>query len=256
MRRVLGIAAGLSTLLMISPLTAASAADLPVKALPPPVPICAWCGWYVGLNLGGSSGDEPAAYFQPLTPGNAAATLHANGGIGGVQLGYNWVQGGFVFGLEGDLNARNNSATAVGLPPFPGVAIDVVDITQTDNWLSTGRVRAGWANDSVLFYGTGGIAVGEVDHSYTQRVTNNPAGSLLTSDGVVRTGWTAGGGVEWMFWKGVSVGVEYLHVDLGKSTTVQPVTVVSGGVTFSPSSTTFNNRSDIARVKLNWHFGG
>jgi outer membrane immunogenic protein len=254
MRKVIALAAGVSSLLMIAPLTAASAADLPVKALPPPVPICIWCGWYAGINIGGSWGDDPATYTQPLNNGLASTTLHPNGGIGGAQVGYNWVQGNFVFGLEGDLNARNNSSTVNGLQPFIGLPNAQVNITQTDNWLSTGRVRAGWAVDNVLFYGTGGVAVGEVDHSYTQIEVLTPAQSLTLSDAVIRTGWTAGAGLEWMALRNVSFAIEYLHVDLGRSTLVQPTSVVSGGLTFSPTSTTFNNRSDIVRAKVNIHF--
>jgi outer membrane immunogenic protein len=253
MRKLLGIAAGISSLLIFVPLTAASAADLPVKALPPPIPTCIWCGWYAGINIGGSWGDDPAAYFQPLSPGNAAATLHPNGGIGGAQLGYNWVQSNFVFGLEGDLNARNNSSTVNGVPPFVGDTVDRVNFTQTDSWLSTARARAGWATGNVLFYGTGGLAVGEEDHSYTQ-IRTSTGQSVTLSDALVRTGWTAGGGVEWMALQNVSFGVEYLHVDLGKSTLVQPTNLVGGGLNFSPSSTTFGNRSDIVRAKVNIHF--
>lgn len=252
MRKLFGAAFGISSLLMIAPWTVANAADLPVKAPPPPmVPICVWCGWYAGINIGGSWGDDHATYVQPLNNGLASTNLHPNGGIGGAQIGYNWVFGGFVFGLEGDLDARHNSATAIGLQPFPAAPTAVVDVTQTDNWLSTGRARLGWATNNVLFYGTGGIAVGEVDHSYTQRLTTNPGASLLTSDQAVRTGWAAGVGLDWMALRNVSFGIEYLHVDLGKSTTVQPITL---GI-FSPTSTTFNNRSDIVRARVNFHFG-
>lgn len=255
MRKLIVAAFGISSLL-IAPLTATRAADLPVKALPPPVPVCVWCGWYAGINIGGSWGDDPATYNQTGTAFSASSALHPSGGIGGAQVGYNWVFGGFVFGLEGDLDARNNSATAVGLMPFPTAPTSVVDITQTDNWLSTGRARIGWATNNLLFYGSGGLAVGEVDHSYTQRVTTNPAQSLLTGDSPVRTGWAAGGGIEWMALQGVSFGIEYLHVDLGRTTTVQPVAVVSGGLNFPPSSTTFDNRSDIVRARVDFHFGG
>jgi hypothetical protein len=31
---------------------------------------------------------------------------------------------------------------------------------------------------------------------------------------------------------------------------------VSGGLAFSASQTRFENKSDIVRAKLNWHFGG
>lgn len=254
MRKLIVAAFGISSLLIVAPLTAASAADLPVKAPPPVVPTCIWCGWYAGLNLGGSWSDDPATYNQTNTAFAASSTLHTSGGIGGVQLGYNWQQASFVFGLEGDLNARNNSTTAIGLQPFPTVPVDQVNINQTDSWLSTARVRIGWALGNVLLYGTGGVAGGEEDHSYTQFVTTNPAQSLTLSNSAVRWGWTAGAGAEWMVLRNISVGVEYLHVDLGNSTIVQPATIVAGGLNFPPSSTRFENRSDIVRAKLNFYF--
>jgi outer membrane immunogenic protein len=255
MRKLISAAVGISALLMITPWTAVKAADLPVKAPPPPMlPPCIWCGWYAGINIGGSWGDDPFSYVQPANNGLASTTLHPNGGIGGAQIGYNWLFGGFLFGLEGDLNARHNSATVNGLQPFPLAPLAQVNVTETDNWLSTGRVRAGWATGNLLFYGTGGVAVGEVSHSYTQLFVNNPAQSLTLSDSVVRTGWTAGVGLEWMALHNVSFGFEYLHVDLGRSSIVQSNSIVSGGVNFTPTTAAFNNRSDIVRAKVNFYF--
>lgn len=51
MRRLIGTV-GISLLLGSVPL-GAFAADMAVKALPPPVPVCEWCGFYIGGNAGG-----------------------------------------------------------------------------------------------------------------------------------------------------------------------------------------------------------
>jgi len=234
----------------------AMAADLrmPVKAPPAPLPPpCVWCGWYIGVNVGGAWGNDTDTYNQTGTPFSASATLHPSGVIGGGQIGYNWQFNNIVLGIEGDFDGQHNTATANGLLPFPGNTIDRVNISQTDNWLSTVRGRLGVAFGNVLFYGTGGAAFGDVAHSYTQiRTTTGQA--LTLSDDDTRTGWTAGAGIEWMVWNNVSLGVEYLHVDLGNTTLVQGSAVTVAGLTFPPSSTSFQNRQDIVRAKWNWHF--
>lgn len=236
----------------------AMAADLrmPVKAPPAPLPpTCIWCGWYIGANVGGSWGNDRDTYNQTGTAFSATATLHPSGVIGGGQIGYNWQTSNIVFGIEGDFAGRHATATANGLTPFAGIGntIDQVNISQTDNWLATVRGRLGVAFGNVLLYGTGGVAFGDVEHSYTQiRTTTGQA--LMLSDSDTRTGWTAGAGIEWMVWNNVSLGVEYLHVDLGTTTLAQGTTITVAGLPFPPSSTSFENRQDIVRAKLNWHF--
>jgi outer membrane immunogenic protein len=70
----------------------------------------------------------------------------------------------------------------------------------------------------------------------------------------VRTGWTAGAGIEYAPSERWSLGLEYLYTDLGKSTLTQPSQTV-GGVTFPGSSATFNDQSHLVRAKLNVKFG-
>ena len=71
------------------------------------------------------------------------------------------------------------------------------------SWFGTVRGRVGYLiTPTLLIYGTGGFAYGQVD-----------AWGLASTN----TGWTAGGGVEWMFAPHWSAKVEYLYVDLSGS---------------------------------------
>ena len=79
------------------------------------------------------------------------------------MLGYNWQQGSFVYGLEGDwswIGAR----TSYLLPGINGGGADLSSSFDL-NWLATLRGRAGLALDATLVYVTGGAAVGHVKNS-------------------------------------------------------------------------------------------
>jgi outer membrane immunogenic protein len=70
------------------------------------------------------------------------------------------------------------------------------------------------------------------------------------------TGWTAGGGVEWMFTQNWSVKVEYLHYDLGTASFswVAQDTTTNGanvGAIYQNETTSVHNQGNILRVGLN-----
>lgn len=247
----------LASAISIVGLGAASAADMAVKAppiaLPPP---CVWCGFYAGLNAGGSWSNNAADYtFLGATPPIfASASPQQSSFIGGGQIGYNWQWNSFVLGIEGDIAWRDRTATANLLPFVPGDTIDQVNTTNRQGWIGTIRPKVGVAWGNVLLYATAGGAFGEVDHSYQEiRVTTGQ--QRILADSTTKSGWTAGAGFDWMFMPSWSVGVEYLHVDLGATTLAQGASV-SGGLAFPASQTRFENKSDIVRAKVNWHFGG
>jgi outer membrane immunogenic protein len=74
-----------------------------------------------------------------------------------------------------------------------------------------------------------------------------------------RAGWTVGGGVEWMFAPRWSVKAEYLYYDLGSRDLNFAFTIHDNN---SNRSATFNSatnidfKGSIARVGINYHFGG
>src|SRR5689334_40256 len=106
MKRILfGVAAIASTLG-----TSALAADLPLKAPPLPVAVYNWTGFYVGGNLGYSWGrSSTTTSFFDATSGALlsadARRFNMDGGIGGVQAGYNWQRDKWLFGVEADIQA-------------------------------------------------------------------------------------------------------------------------------------------------------
>src|SRR5882762_962180 len=82
----------------------AQAADLPYGSHPPytvnqPLNAYSWAGPYLGGNLGYAWGSVDN---NPTKP---------SGFLGGVQAGYNWQNGPWVFGLEGDIQASGANDT-------------------------------------------------------------------------------------------------------------------------------------------------
>jgi outer membrane immunogenic protein len=252
----------------------ALAADLgsPVYKAPPPIaaPVYNWSGLYIGVNAGGSWGNSDVTFNQPITlPGAPFAepcfgvivacvvngSGNGSGFLGGGQVGYNWQTGNFVFGLEADIDWRRlDTSGATVLNVFN----DTLTLTDDQRWLGTGRGRLGWAVNNWLFYATGGLAYGNVQHEVSEcgncgGSIGGPQSLLVVSDSATKTGWTAGAGVEWGFAPNWSLGVEYLYVDLGHDTVSIAQTTV-GTLTHPASTTDFDDRSNIVRARLNYKF--
>ena len=145
--------------------------------------------------------------------------------------------------------------------PFGTVTNDTAYFRSEQTALGTFRGRIGYSPGNWLIYATGGLAVGAVKHSATEvlapgvacPVAPDPGNCRTGSDDKTKVGWTVGAGAEWMFAKNWSIGGEYLYVDLGSSTiTLAPI----GRFFPNTSSIQFEDREHIARLKINYHFGG
>jgi outer membrane immunogenic protein len=182
----------------------AFAADMAVKAPPPPVvaPVYNWTGFYVGIEGGGGWGRT--GQFDETDTGLSRGAWNISGGLVGGTAGYNWETGNVVFGLESDMSWTN----IIGQVSYDGLNACKTGPCFTDlRWLNTDRARIGYAANNVLWYATGGLAIGDVHAG----IHGCPA---CVGD-TTRYGWTAGGGVEWAFASKLSVKLEYLYVDLG-----------------------------------------
>ncbi len=173
----------------------ALAADLPYRKdapvyVPPPPPVVTWNGVYAGANIGGGwgAGSGNSNYWDVFGL-NGGVTNNLGGGVlGGLQVGYNYsLTPLFLVGLETDFQGTS-------MPAFTG--------NGGLDWFGTVRGRVGVTiMPTLLIYGTGGFAYGDFRSGVTQ------------SD-AIQTGWTAGGGVEWMFMPNWSAKLEYLYSDI------------------------------------------
>jgi outer membrane immunogenic protein len=234
----------------------AQAADLYAKAPPPPP---SWAGWYIGVNAGvnwqGAQNQIGDPKDAPNTPAVATSTT---GFIGGGQIGYNWQDGNFVYGLEGDIDGL--TGTAKSLNPyanFPG-ATGSKQFSNSIRWLSTVRARTGLAVGNTMAYVTGGLAIGGVQNSWTNTFPGACGGttSCIKSESTTRLGWAFGGGIEHILWNSHwTVGLEGMFVDLGGST-VTNVLPASTSPHFGATTKTahFSNQAMIGRLKLNYKF--
>ena len=73
-----------------------------------------WTGFYAGLNVGAAMNNSkytvtPTGVVAPAVPGAQSGDLSSSGVTGGAQLGYNFQDGNFIYGLEMDFNASSPS---------------------------------------------------------------------------------------------------------------------------------------------------
>ena len=255
---------------LVSGTVGASAADMALKARPP-APVAAvynWTGFYIGGNIGYGWGQDTNPSVSFVDPGGAVAfgpyfaaggnvlpNLRPEGVIGGGQVGYNWQINQFVLGAVADFQAADigSSATAIVGPPTV-LLTSFQTLSQRLDFLGTVRGRAGVAFNNVLLYGTGGLAYGRVRNSMTFDAPPPAAVFFTGTSSEWRTGWAAGVGGEYGIgpW---SIGLEYLHYDLGRSS----VTGLSAppGLAFPGASLTATQRTagDIVRATFNYRFG-
>lgn len=224
----------------------------------------------------------------------AALTGNLNGSssggfIGGGQIGYNWqFYTSLVAGVEADIQGLTSSsgsrvaATALPLPAdgwwAPGTVLtSTASGSSRLEYIGTVRGRLGWlVTPTLLVYGTGGLAYGGVSanlaysqwNNSTDFYSGNTFGPAFGAANFSNTqvGWTAGGGLEWMFWPNWSAKVEYLYYDLG-SVRVSTATPAAYNVAEIPGfpgfsgvwATTLTSASmrvngNIVRAGVNYHF--
>jgi outer membrane immunogenic protein len=224
--------------------SSALAADLPVRTAPiAPQPIIApapaWTGCYVGGNLGGAFGDASLS--------GAAGTVSTNGSgfAGGGQIGcdYQFANSGWVIGFRNMFDGTNNSRSGtIGGGLLPAAAVNF-----NNQWFDTltGRLGYSWVPNWLLYF-QGGAAWG---HTSTNITFN---GAQVGQTSMTRTGWTVGGGVEWMFAPHWSAFLEGNYMDFGSTsgTAVTPNLVAcAAGCGFSAKAT-----ETTVLVGLNYRF--
>jgi outer membrane immunogenic protein len=255
----------------------AFAADMPVKAPPPPPAVYSWTGCYgggfvgygwgksqhrsldpresPGVNLPDIANDRSESSGNPIS-GDITPSFDMSGALGGANVGCQYQFGWWLIGIEGDGAMTNKDGQAFNL--FQGFnggegrsAFERFFVSQTtERWMATARLRLGYALDKWLFFISGGGAWSGVDvtvwDSLTPAVTAHHKRTL--------TGWTVGAGYEYALGYGWSWKSEFLYIDYGWTKFFDPADACS------PSCDAFLNPREVSlknyifRTGLNYRF--
>jgi outer membrane immunogenic protein len=237
---------------VLAALTPARAADLPLpEKMPLPSLATNWSGLYIGLNGGGAWSRSDFTGFNtlggvPFGP-SYAGTANGSSLFGGVQSGFNWefLSTHIVIGIEADIDFSH-------LDPSSSVcSLGGCATTDADLWgFGTVRARIGYDFNNVLIYGTGGGAWGDVNTKST--ITTGALAGNLASEYIETQGWTAGGGLEWLFLPNWTVKAEYLYMRFQHVDATYNYTLV-GGVPFT-ANVTNNSNINTFRLGVNYLF--
>lgn len=190
-----------------------------------------WEGLYLGAHLGGDFGRLHVA-------GASDDGFDMSGVTGGLHLGYNWQRQNFVAGLEfaadGKSTEGGRDGTAlVSVNGGPATAMPV-RYDGGPEWITSMRLRLGFAMGNTLLFATGGYALADMNLS-----AKLPVATLSTSE--TMHGYVFGGGIELKLMPNMSARIEALHYEFSDKTFSDGVnsaradadlTTVRAGLTF------------------------
>ena len=251
----------------------ALAADLPSKKVPVAAPpVMSWTGFYVGANAGGAWSGNNSGNLQvyggtpalSVIPVGRQVSNSYGGFLGGGQVGYNYqLMQSFVIGAEADIQGMAGSAGTAnftGASSANGVTYTTIGKTSSNlQYIGTVRGRVGYlVMPTLLAYGTAGFAYGGVSSNVWLATggTDSSGGGGSLSYSNTQAGWTAGGGLEWMFLPNWSAKAEYLYYSLSNgyaSTGVTDTTSGSGYWGYGVGASRSYN-GNIVRAGVNYHF--
>lgn len=150
----------------------------------------------------------------------SAGVGNSSGVIGGAHIGYNFQASRLVGGAEADF--LTSGIKTGGLNPT----------SFQQNFLSSARVKAGWAFGDLLAYGTVGWAYS------TSKLTDTSGSSNKSIKGTAY-----GAGAEFAVTRNAFLRVEYLRYDFGDQTYVTPL-----------NSRTLSTSTNLLRAGASVHF--
>jgi len=198
------------------------------------------------LSVPLSSARAQVQIVGSTTVGSTGA--RASSWLAGAEAGYNWQSGAWVYGLATDIsgtNLRSGSATTFGSFSIPA------NVNANIDWYGTVRGRFGWSSGPTLLYGTGGLAYGRIN--LNSSLSAAPV-SLSAQTSAVKTGWVAGGGIEYLWRPNVILSLDYQYVDLGTVSLVSSAGTFGGSAAASSLSASAHGQFQTVTLGLSWLF--
>ena len=281
--------------------------NAPVALPPPPPPMWTgfYAGLNAGGTWGNNSSITDVGFPIYARPQSSATTIPVAYGvaaglsgtrnlqttagfIGGAQFGYNLQFDKFVVGFETDFQGiagGEQSGSQIRIYTFDFYSLGrntpttnnvrtQVSSQKSLDYFGTARAKIGYLiKPEILIYGTGGFAYGGTTLASSTNIVDiqeltDEVGLGYSAKSSLLTGWTAGGGAEWMFAQNWSAKLEYLYYDLGAvqmyggtavlfRNTIGPVGAGTpagqiGSAAGQNVSTRLNG--SIARLGVNYHF--
>jgi outer membrane immunogenic protein len=223
-----------------------------------------WTGFYAGIHggIGSASAGFDVEYLGGIYPlGTVADDASSSEGLFGVQVGYNWDAGDFVFGVQGDVSAGLGGDVEEFGPgdlDDPSFEDDTGgfhyqgEITPSLEWLATFTGRIGLDTGAMLPYLTAGLAVANTSTTvaYAADIGFYDEYDL---DDETRVGFVVGAGAQFAITESISLFAEYNYVGLGGD---DPDSFViddgtHGGIEVSPEGI---NDIHVVKAGLNFSF--
>lgn len=175
-----------------------------------------WTGFFVGGSLGVLNGQLDIDYVTqvPLPGFIQTANPRFAGGLGGLQAGYDYQSGKWVFGVEANINATNAHGARPCQISF------LVTCEDNKDWIGTATARLGYAYwNRALVYGRAGVVYTNTTLDAVCNGGSQPLTRITcpSSDSHSRAGWTVGFGTEFALTQNWTVRGETNYYDLGKT---------------------------------------
>jgi outer membrane immunogenic protein len=239
----------------------ALAADLPMKSEAPYVePRFSWTSCYVGGHVGGGRGSkamtDPVFLVEEnlIAPGTTTGATTVNtsptGAVIGGEIGCDYqFSSNVVVGIEGTASGSTmRGSQIVSLHDSPP---DTALVQANNDFLASVTGRIGYAFDTVLLYGRGGLAVaGDKYNVSGGSVAGN--GTPFNFQGLDnRVGYVVGGGVDWAFSRHWSMNVEYDYYQFGHGNIL-----MTDGISGLTGVVDVKQSVQVVKVGFNFHIWG
>lgn len=224
--------------------TGAQAADIAArtysKAPAYAAPVYNWTGFYVGAHIGGAfPGDDKYSVtgLPGATTSGDDAYFFGGGQIGAdYQFAPNW-----LIGIEGQFSGLSG-----GTRTYNGPIVNNF-ISTSNDWLASVTGRIGYTWGAGLIYAKGGVAFRDDGN-----LVVSTGGTTPFTTNRADTGYTVGGGLEYMFAPSWSAKVEYQYYDFDTTNVRTPTGQFSvGGGNFTENLHTVK-----AGINYRFNWGG